>query len=558
MDRRTIIFITVSVLIIVLYQELVLKQLPPPPMESPVETASPAEPVSTSPSLEANTGAAQPQAAAPATTAALEQIAEAAPLEGRDITIETDLYTAVVSTLGGRIESFTLKKFRATNEPDSPPLELIVPGEEKDLPMGVELRGAQVWADARIVYQPSTDAIAVHGSDEKTLELRAQVAGQPLVKRLTFRGDAYPIQLEVETPPASALPKELVTPAADGQAPSVALVWAKSVHAATSQVFEGSAALIDGKLVQTSVDKLEKPEVLTGTVSWAGFEDHYFLSAAAPERATAVVLRARGTAIENKILTPRDGDGAVRVGYTLFLGPKELKDLEAAGHDFERAMNLGWFGPISLLLLRILNLSHRVTGNYGIDIIVLTCLVKIAFWPLTQKSFQSMREMQKLQPEMQKLREKYKDDAKQMNTEIMELYKRHKVNPLGGCLPMLLQIPVFFGLYQLLANTIALRHAPFFLWITDLSAPERLDVMGYGIPVLTLLLGASMFLQQRMSPPAGDPTQQKIMMFMPLIFTFMFIGFPAGLTLYWLTNNLLTIAQQYFVLRSSPPTPAPA
>jgi YidC/Oxa1 family membrane protein insertase len=293
--------------------------------------------------------------------------------------------------------------------------------------------------------------------------------------------------------------------------------------------------------------------VLTGTIGWTGFEDHYFISAAAPDRANAVILKALGSTIESKLLTPREGDGPVQVGYTLFLGPKEVKDLEAAGHDLARALNLGWFGPISMLLLRILNLSHRFTGNYGVDIILLTCLVKIVFWPLTQKSFQSMREMQKLQPEMQRLREKYKDDAKQMNTEIMELYKRHKVNPLGGCLPMVLQIPVFFGLYQLLANTIQLRHAPFFLWIHDLSAPERFDVMGYGVPVLTLLLGVTMFLQQRMSPPAGDPAQQRIMMFMPILFTFMFIGFPAVLTLYLLTNNVLTIAQQYFVLRSAPP-----
>jgi YidC/Oxa1 family membrane protein insertase len=200
----------------------------------------------------------------------------------------------------------------------------------------------------------------------------------------------------------------------------------------------------------------------------------------------------------------------------------------------------------------VLNLSHRVTGNYGIDIIVLTLLVKVAFWPLTKKSFQSMREMQKLQPEMTKLREKYKDDPKQMNSEIMELYRRHKVNPLGGCVPMILQIPVFFGLYQALSSTIQLRHAPFFLWIHDLSAPERLYVLGYGVPVLTILLGVSMFVQQRMSPPAGDPAQQKVMMFMPLVFTYMFIGFPAGLTIYWLTNNVLTIAQQYFVLRRLP------
>ena len=547
MDRRTITFITVSVLIIILYQELVLKRLPqPPPLDAPAPTAN----------LDTATPAASPAASTaqvPSATTSVET--ESAAAQGRDVTVETDLFSAVLSTAGGRIKSFTLKKFRSTNEPGSPPLELIVPGEETDLPMGVELRGSQVWSDARVVYAPSSDGLTVHGAEEKTLELTSKIAGQPLVKRLTFRGDSYAIGLTVETPPASALPKELVAAAADGQPASVALLWAKSVHAATKQAFEGSVALVNGKLVQTSVDKIEGQQLLTGTIGWAGFEDHYFLSAAAPDRANAVVLKAHGTTIESKLLTPREGDGPAQVGYTLFLGPKDLKDLDAAGHDFGKAMNLGWFAPISLLLLRILNLSHRITGNYGLDIILLTCLVKIAFWPLTQKSFKSMREMQKLQPEMQRLREKYKDDAKQMNTEIMELYKRHKVNPLGGCLPMVLQIPVFFGLYQLLANTIQLRHAPFFFWIHDLAAPERLDVLGYGIPVLTLLLGASMFLQQRMSPQTGDPTQQRVMMFMPLLFTFMFIGFPAGLTLYWLTNNVLTIAQQYFVLRSAPPTP---
>jgi YidC/Oxa1 family membrane protein insertase len=551
MDRRTLLFIAISIAIIVLYQELVLKQLPPPPLEVPARTASPGGAAGEAPSTRDAT-ATPPAADQPPPAVLDEPVAEAVPLEGRSITVDTELYSAVFSTLGGRIESFTLKRYRATSEPGSPPLELIVRAPELELPMGVEMRGAQVWSDARILYQPSGDSLTLTGSEERTLELRAQIAGQPLVKRLTFRGDAYPIALEVSTPAASALPRELTAPAPDGTPASVALVWAKTVTKGSGQVFEGSAALVGGKLVQTGADGLEKQEVLTGDVAWAGFEDHYFLSAAAPERATAVVLVPRGTTIETKILTPREGEGANEVGYTLFLGPKELNVLEAAGHDFERAMNLGWFGPISLLLLRILNLSHRVTGNYGLDIIVLTCLVKIVFWPLTQKSFQSMREMQKLQPEMAKLRERFKDDPKQMNTEIMELYKRHKVNPLGGCLPMVLQIPVFFGLYQLLANTIQLRHAPFVLWIHDLAAPERLEILGYGVPVLTLLLGVSMFVQQKMAPPAGDPTQQKIMMFMPVIFTFMFIGFPAGLTLYWLTNNVLTIAQQYFVIRNVP------
>ena len=199
----------------------------------------------------------------------------------------------------------------------------------------------------------------------------------------------------------------------------------------------------------------------------------------------------------------------------------------------------------------ILQFLHRIFGNWGVDIILLTVLVKAAFWPLSKKSFDSMKAMQKLQPEMEKIKERFADDKQKLSQETMELYKRHKVNPLGGCLPMVLQMPVFFGLYQLLQNTIELRHAPFALWITDLAAPERLMIAGYGIPVLTLLLGASMFLQQKMTPSAADPTQQRIMMLMPVVFTFMFINFPAGLTLYWLTQNILTIGQQWLNLRST-------
>ena len=166
-----------------------------------------------------------------------------------------------------------------------------------------------------------------------------------------------------------------------------------------------------------------------------------------------------------------------------------------------------------------------------------------------------MKSMQKLQPQMAKIRERYKDNAEEMNKEIMELYRRHKVNPLGGCLPMVLQIPVFIGLYNALSHAIELRHAPFLLWITDLSAPDRLGALAIpfvsppGIPVLTLFMGASMFVQQWMTPSTGDPAQQRVMMIMPLMFTFMFVSFPAGLTLYWLVNNVLTIGQQYVINR---------
>jgi YidC/Oxa1 family membrane protein insertase len=193
--------------------------------------------------------------------------------------------------------------------------------------------------------------------------------------------------------------------------------------------------------------------------------------------------------------------------------------------------------------------SNRLTRNYGIDIILLTILIKVLFYPLTKKSMASMKKMQDLQPIMAKLKEKYKDDAQRLNQETMNLYKTYKINPVSGCLPMLLQIPVFIALYKGLLVTIELRHAPFFLWINDLSAPEHLwdiAVAGYTIPIrlLPLLMGISMFVQQKMTPTTGDPNQQKIMLLMPVIFTFMFWGFPTGLVIYWLANNVLSIGQQ--------------
>jgi YidC/Oxa1 family membrane protein insertase len=205
--------------------------------------------------------------------------------------------------------------------------------------------------------------------------------------------------------------------------------------------------------------------------------------------------------------------------------------------------------------LWLMNWIYAGIPNYGIAIIILTLITKIILWPLGTKSYKSMQQMKRLQPLIQEIREKYKDDKKKMNEETMALYRTYKINPLGGCLPMVVQIPVFFALYRMLYEAIELRHAPFFLWINDLSAPDRLLRFDfsipfmqppYGIPVLTIIMGATMLLQQKMQPPMGDATQAKIMMFMPLIFTFIFINFSSGLVLYWLVNNVFSIAQQYY------------
>jgi YidC/Oxa1 family membrane protein insertase len=282
------------------------------------------------------------------------------------------------------------------------------------------------------------------------------------------------------------------------------------------------------------------------------------------EKSSSVTMNAQDELVAIDVVSALDtlAPGAEKTyTYDLFYGPKKLTLLKEIGSNLEKIINFGWFDVIAKPTLYLLNWLYNIFGNYGIAIILVTVILKALFWPITQKGLKSMKNMQKLQPKMVKIKEKYKDDAARMNQEVMNLYKTYKVNPLGGCLPMVLQIPVFFALYKVLLQSIELRHAPFMLWITDLSAPDRL-YLGFdvpylgGLPVLTLLMGASMFLQQKMTPTTADPTQAKIMMFLPIIFTFMFLNFASGLVLYWFVNNLLSIFQQYMINRQKKSVPA--
>jgi YidC/Oxa1 family membrane protein insertase len=242
-------------------------------------------------------------------------------------------------------------------------------------------------------------------------------------------------------------------------------------------------------------------------------------------------------------------------GFVFYLGPKSLRVLSQYHNSLKKAINFGWFDIIAKPLLITMNIIYKFIPNYGVAIILLTILIKLIFWPLGTKSYKSMNEMKKVQPLMAELREKYKDDKQRMNQEIMGLYKTYKVNPASGCLPMLVQMPIFFALYRMLYQAIELRHAPFIGWITDLSAPDRLFHFNfaipmmqkpYGIPVLTLLMGVSFLLQQKMTPNTGDPTQAKMMMLMPIFMTVLFINFPAGLVLYMFVNNIISMSQQYY------------
>jgi len=383
-----------------------------------------------------------------------------------------------------------------------------------------------------------------------------------VTKEFGFTGSGYAIRMQVAVEGSAGVPGIILTSPVSPSAPIAGAPAHSGIIcsllrylfvAKADAPFEGLLAEVGGKLVRENGEAL-KGKDWNGKVSWAGLGYTYFLFALLPEDngETKVAVRETGPAV---VMAIGPQSAASKTTHTIFIGPKELDILKGMNRDLERSIDLGWFGLVSMPLLYVVHLFHRFTGSWGIDVILLTVLIKLLMAPLTHKSFVSMKQMQKLQPQMERLKEKYKDNKEALNKEIMELYRRNKVNPFGGCLPMLLQFPVFIGLYNALLTPIELRHAPF-LWIKDLSRPDweslPIDLGGChaGIPILTLLMGASMFAQQWMTPSAGDPNQRRMMLMMPLIFTFMFINFPSGLTIYWLVNNLLSIAQQYLINRT--------
>jgi YidC/Oxa1 family membrane protein insertase len=536
MDKRAIIGIALSILVLVVYQQLVTHFYGPPPTASAPETEKGGPEKATTP--EQNT-APSPAPSMPAAPAALP-----ASRSGKEITVETDNYIAVFTTQGARLKSFKFKKFRSSVDENSPPFEMVRTAPGVPLPLGIRWQAPTPFEDSELLYSVKGDDLKLTGDSKGALVFQGRNGdGSEVTKSFTFVGSSYPIQLEIAVKSANAtapIPEVLLTDQSDHTAPN---------HDAP---FEGFIALVDNKIKREPPAEAVKGQEFSGDVSWAGFGHTYFFFALVPDNGAQhkVSVRQAGAALVGAI-----SDAAASERYTLFVGPKELDILKSLGKGLERSIDFGYFGFISIPFLYVLHFFHRVSGSYGLDIILLTVLIKILMAPLTHKSYASMKQMQKLQPQMERLKERYSDDKEKLNKEIMELYKRNGVNPLGGCLPMVLQFPVFIGLYNALSTPIELRHAPF-MWIKDLSRPDwqslpfNVGDWHLGIPILTILMGASMFLQQWMTPTAGDPNQRKMMMLMPLMFTFMFVSFPAGLTVYWLVNNLLTIGQQYWINRT--------
>ncbi len=477
----------------------------------------------------------------------------------KEIKVETPLYIATFSNRGPVIKSFRLKKYLLNQRPNAPYIELahLANNEEDFFNIGF---GRQ-WDEREnhSLFDVNEDAILLEpGSSPKDLRFYIERSdGVTIEQTFRFYPDIYPIDITI------TLSNKTENPA-DGNIRA----YFKNLPPQNKESyysFHGAALYLNDDLEEIKPKKMKEGKNLSGKIDWMAYERGYFISAIIPKNQDQGNFVGRllpsGT-IEASYITPSvtvDALKRISSQFTLYMGPRDVDMLKQAGEKLDHAVNFGFFDIIAKPLHSALRFFYRYVHNYGVSIIILTIIIKILFWPLTHKSYKSMKEMQKLQPLMAKIREKYKNNREQMQRELMGLYKTYKINPMGGCLPMIIQIPVFFALFRILGNSIELRHAPFILWITDLSAPDRLFYFSFnipfmsppsGIPVLTLLMGASMFIQQKLTPTPGDPAQAKIMMFLPIIFTVMFINFPSGLVLYWLINNILSIGQQYRIKKS--------
>jgi len=477
--------------------------------------------------------------------------------DAKDITVETDLYTAIFSGSGPLIKSFKLSNYLSKLEKGAPLKELIHVKNKDGCGFNLGFSGQSMPNANWAAYKVNRQSISIRTGDQpkELIYEWESPQGIGITTRFVFYADSYKIDLSVIIDNRS---EYIIDDSLLLNLAHFPQQTKKSYYA-----FEGMAFLVGNKLEEVKVKKL-KDKLFSGQISWVAYEEAYFMTAIISEEDKKATVK--GTTLP---------DGEVRITYitpslnlrqyqkatesfTLYLGPRDLDILKALNKKLEKAINFGWFDIIAKPLLVTLRFFNKHLANYGLSIILLTIIIKILFWPLTHKSYQSMKEMRKLQPMMAKIREKYKGNKQEMQKQLMGLYKTYKINPMGGCLPMIVQIPVFFALFRVLPNSIELRHAPFVLWINDLSAPDRLFSFPfqipfmtppYGIPVLTLIMGASMFLQQKMTPTPGDPAQAKMMMLLPIVFTFLFINFPSGLVLYWLVNNVLSIAQQYRINR---------
>lgn len=554
-EIRTAVAVVVCILIVMVYSQIVMEPyrrqmeirkiqaLKDAKVAAAQTTASTTSPVATTAAIDSSP-AAQNQPAATTAPVAHPTPAEinAHPISS----IESDRTIVRISHLGARLTAFQLKQHTASLGSEIP-LDMVVIGENEALPLGVYTGGL---SDEHVVYNLSGVTEGVEREDNrfilgarssaKELSLRFSGSlsnGTGITKTFRFLPNSYLFELSVE----------LSKPSPDGSRLWLEWTHHQSANAEQERLNPLLFTLLgaNNKITHVPASEIAPGLPEYGGNTWMSLGDKYFMSALVPTSEGGINTRLGR---ENGLYLMR-ASGAPQIGkFMVYAGPKDHSELQSIGYQLDRNVDLGWFAFLAHPLLWLIKLFYKLLGNYGLSIILLTLLIKALFLPLTQSSLESMKAMQAIQPEIKALRERI-DDPTKLNQEMMALYKKRGVNPMGGCLPILIQLPVFLGLYNALLYSIELRHAPFALWINDLSAPESLQVWGIGVPVMILMMGASMLVQQWTTPTVGDPAQKKAMMMMPVIFTVMFIlfPFPSGLVLYWLVNNLISIIQQTYL-----------
>lgn len=555
MEKRVFLAIFLSFGVLALYQAY-LAPPPPAPVPPPAAAVDGTAPAgSAAPGTTPAPGTATPAGtpAAPATTAGIDvppPSPAAEPLiadtEARDIVVETNAVLAVFSSQGATLKSYRLKHYA---DQHGEPLELVPVDIPAALPRPFTMATDDATMSATLrdaLFQPNTTGLNLEDAPGTLSFQYSDASGLSARKTFHFQPDGHPYLINIET-----------SVDVNGAARPVTLEWGPALSLGYlldgSREIEARALLFrDGGVERIwAADLLELPRY-SGAMQLTGVEEHYFMTVALPGDQIVDVSYSPIT-----LPIPGDPEGRTRkfVGYSLsmpagartmpfYMGPKDFDVLFELDPKFVRAIDFGVFAWLVVPLLQALKWLNGYIGNYGFSIVALTVIINLLIFPLRHRSMVSMKKMQAVQPEVkaiQKRYEKYKitdPERGKMNQEMMALYKQKGVNPASGCVPMLLTMPILFAFYAMLQVAIEVRGAPFFGWIHDLSVHDPYYIW----PVL---MGGTMFWQQRLTPTTADPVQAKVFMFMPIMFTFMFLWFPAGLVIYWLTSNLMAVGQQY-------------
>ena len=567
-NRNLLLAIVISIGILLVFQMMMPPPEPPPPTEEAGAPGAPPAPGAETGAIPTPGGLPAPSGVVPGTKPSARQPAT----EGQAprIPIEDGRVSGSIPLAGARIDSITLKDYRQTPDPDSPLITLLSPPGTRGA-FYAEL--GWVAADGTTPVPAGNTLWATNDrqlSRERPLKLSWDNGAGLRFARTVELADDFLLTVEQSVANDTASPVTLYP---------YGLV-SRSGTPETSGFFilhEGPLGVLGEGLQEHDYDDLaDDGEIkVENTQGWLGITDKYWLTALIPEPGEAFTARFlhrleqgidkyQTDYLRTAVTVPPGGRVAVR--NHVFAGAKKAHLLDRYRDDldfakFDLAIDFGWFYFLTKPFFYALSWLQEVLGNFGLAILALTVGVKLVFFPLANKSYRSMSQMKALQPEMVKLRERLGDDRQKLNQEMMALYKREKVNPAAGCLPILIQIPVFFALYKVLFVAIEMRHAPFYGWIEDLSAVDPTNLftlfglVDWGPPsflhlgIWPILMGLSMWAQMRLNPTPADPIQAKIFQFMPLVFTFLLATFPAGLVIYWTWNNLLSMAQQWVIMR---------